>query len=152
VPVEVVDRGQLARRWARRLVLSAVGLAIGVALVVALREATLSTHEEVPPDSYVELVVDGRVRHGERDQTVEEMVEAQILACRLEVNSDVVGDVEPEGEVESMGGGRYRAVLRPAMDLTNRKQFRGCLEDWLIDGFQLDVIRLERIEAGSSRR
>jgi len=36
-------------------------------------------------------------------------------------------------------------VLQPSMDDTNRRQFRGCLEDWKIDQFQLDVIRLAEI-------
>jgi hypothetical protein len=28
------------------------------------------------------------------------------------------------------------------MDETNRRQFRGCLEDWLIDHVRLDVVTL----------
>ena len=35
------------------------------------------------------------------------------------------------------------------MDETNRRQFRGCLEDWVIDQFQLDVIRLAEIAANT---
>ena len=31
------------------------------------------------------------------------------------------------------------------IDNIRRRQFRGCLEDWRIDQFQLDVIRLEEI-------
>jgi hypothetical protein len=127
-----------------RLLLAAVGVAIGVVAVVALREATLSTHQEVAPDSRIEVVVTGRVKGGEAGQSLEEMVEAQLQACRLEVSSDIVG------EVESEGGGRYRAVLQPSMDQTNRRQFRGCLEDWLIDQFQLDVIRLEELAANKA--
>ena len=71
------------------------------------------------------------------------MVEAQLLACRLEVSSDLVGPIEPQGD------GRFRAVLTPSMDETNRRQFRGCLEDWLIDQFQLDVIRLAEVPGSS---
>jgi hypothetical protein len=127
-----------------RLLLAAVGVAIGVVAVVALREATLSTHQGVAPDSRIEVVVTGRVKGGEAGQSLEEMVEAQLQACRLEVSSDIVG------EVESEGGGRYRAVLQPSMDQTNRRQFRGCLEDWLIDQFQLDVIRLEELAANKA--
>jgi hypothetical protein len=29
------------------------------------------------------------------------------------------------------------------MDETNRRQFRGCLEDWLIDHVRLDVVTLQ---------
>ncbi len=119
-----------------KLLLAGVGIAIGVAAVVALREATLSTHEPVAPDSQIEVVVKGRSKGGEAGQTVEEMVQAQLLACRLEVSSDLLGPIEPQGN------NRFRAVLTPSMDETNRRQFRGCLEDWRIDQFQLDVIRL----------
>ena len=60
-----------------------------------------------------------------------------MLTCRLEVNSDVVGDIEP------LGDGRFQAVLSPSMDETNRRQFRGCLEDWQIDHVRLDVLSLD---------
>jgi hypothetical protein len=126
-----------------RLVLVAVGLAIGVVAVLALRDATLSTHERIARDSQIELVVDGRTKNAEGGQTLGEMVQAQVLACRLEVNSDLAGPIEPEGD------GRFRAVLTPSMDDTNRRQFRGCLEDWMIDGVQLDVIRLEELAANT---
>jgi hypothetical protein len=129
-----------ATRNAARIVLAAAGIALGVFSVVVLRSATLSTHDVVPPDSQIEVVVSAQVRRGEGGQTLEEMVEAQLVACRLEVNSDVVGEVEPLPTY-----GYYRAVLQPSMDETNRRQFRGCLEDWKIDQFQLDVIRLAEI-------
>jgi hypothetical protein len=127
-------------KYVVRLALGAVGIAIGVFAVVALREATLSTHEPVARDSRIEVVVDARFKGGEGGQTLDEMVEAQLVACRLEVNSDLVGDVEPFRD-----GRHFRAVLMPSMDETNRRQFRGCLEDWRIDQFQLDVIRLAEI-------
>jgi hypothetical protein len=124
---------------ALRLVLVVVGLAIGVFAVIALRDATLSTHERIAHDSQIELVVDARSKNAEGGQTLGEMVQAQVLTCRLEVNSDL------DGPIESQGDGRFHAVLTPSMDETNRRQFRGCLEDWVIDGFQLDVIRLEAV-------
>ncbi|HEY8058449.1 MAG TPA: hypothetical protein VID94_06845, partial [Acidimicrobiales bacterium] len=34
----------------------------------------------------------------------------------------------------------YRAVLQPAMDQTNRRQFRGCLEDWTLDQLLVDEV------------
>jgi hypothetical protein len=127
-----------------RVLLALVGVAIGVVAVVALREATLSTHQEVAPDSRIEVIVSGRVKGGESGQTLEEMVEAQLQSCRLEVNSDIVGDIEPVGDH------RFRAVLAPSMDQTNRRQFRGCLEDWRIDQFQIDVIRFEELAANKA--
>jgi hypothetical protein len=119
--------------------LGLVGLAIGVAGVLALREATLSTHEPVSARE-MQLLVAARTHGGEPDQTLAEMVEAQLLTCRLEVSSDLAGPVEP------LGDGRFRAVLIPAMDKTNRRQFRGCVEDFVTDHLQIDVIELDVVD------
>jgi hypothetical protein len=121
-----------------RLALGAVGLAVGVVAVLALREATLSTHEAVDARE-TKVVVSGETKGGEENQTLSEMVEAQLLTCRLEVESDLTGPVE------RVGDGRFRAVLVPALDDSNRRQFRGCLEDWIIDHVRLDVVELTDI-------
>jgi hypothetical protein len=121
-----------------RAALGLVGLSIGVAGVLALREATLSTHEPVAGRE-MELVVSARTRGGEQDQTLAEMVQAQLLTCRLEVTSD------PAGPIESLGDGRFRVVLIPAMDQTNRRQFRGCVEDFVTDHLQIDVIEFNEV-------
>jgi hypothetical protein len=129
---------------AGKIALAVVGLVIGVVAVAALREATLSTHDvDIPPGSQIELVLSAHARHSEADQSLEELVEAQVLVCRLEVNSDVQGEIEPQGD------NRYRAILTPSMDATNRRQFRGCLEDWAVDSLRLDVVRLEEVESRS---
>ena len=125
----------MAKLTPARVVLGAIGLAVGVAAVLALREATLSTHEPVAGTG-IELVVSARTRGGERNQTLPEMVEAQLQTCRLEVTSDLAGPIEP------LGDGRFRAVLRPAMDETNRRQFRGCVEDFMIDHVQINVLEI----------
>jgi hypothetical protein len=115
----------------------AIGLALGVVGVAALREATLSTHQPVAPASRIEVVMRADDRNNEPSQTLQEMVEAQVTTCRLQVASDVVG------EVAGLGGDRFRAVLSPTMDETNRRQFRGCLEDWTIDHLRLHVESLD---------
>ncbi|HET6693226.1 MAG: hypothetical protein ACRD0R_01250 [Acidimicrobiales bacterium] len=120
-------------------VLGAVGVTAGVVGVAALREATLSTHQPVPEGSRVELVVSAEANGAEPGQTLEELVDAQVRVCRLEVTSDVVGGVEP------VGSAQFRFVLSPAMDETNRRQFRGCLEDWTVDHLRLDVETLDDI-------
>lgn len=114
--------------------LGVVGLAVGVVAVLALREATLSTHQHNDPDSTVGLVVEARTEGGETGQTLAEMVEALLLTCRLEVASDLVGPIRDEGD------GRFRAELRPALDPTDRRQLRGCVEDWTIDHLRVDVV------------
>jgi hypothetical protein len=131
------DEGASPLKIAIGVLLAAVGLAIGIVAVLALREATLSTHQPVARDSRIELVVAASTKGGEGHQTLAEMVQAQVLACRLEVNSDVVGAIEDQGD------DHFRAVLTPSLDETNRRQFRGCIEDWVIDHVRLDVVRLE---------
>jgi hypothetical protein len=101
--------------------------------VIALREATLSTHRAVPPDSALVLTVRGDAHGGERTQTLEERASALILACRLEVNAD------PSGGVEVLDDGAFRFVLRPSLDRSDRRQLQGCLEDWRVDHVRLTV-------------
>ncbi|HKA92398.1 MAG TPA: hypothetical protein VKE97_01245 [Acidimicrobiia bacterium] len=120
------------------IVLGIVGLGVGVVAVLLLREATLSTHEHVN-GRQTGLVLSAETKGGEENQTLSEMVQAQVLTCRLEVESDVIGPIE------RMGKGRYRAVLQPALDDTNQRQFRGCLEDWVIDHVKIDVEKLTNI-------
>jgi hypothetical protein len=121
-----------------RVALGIVGLGLGVVGVLALREATLSTHQRVTGRG-MELLLSAKTKGGEKSQTLSEMVEAQLLACRLEVNTDLDGPIEP------LGNGRFRAVLALPLDQTNRRQFRGCLEDWIVDHLQLDVVQLTAI-------
>ena len=68
------------------------------------------------------------------------MVEAQLLTCRLEVTSDLAGPIE------DLGDGRFRAVFEPAMDETNRRQFRGCVEDFVIDHLQVNVVEFNELD------
>jgi hypothetical protein len=120
-----------------RLVLGAVGLTVGVLGTLALREATLSTHEADEPGSTVDLVVSARSEGAELGQSVPEMVHALLLTCRLEVTSDLVSPIHDEGD------GRFRVTLQPALDETDRRQLRGCVEDWTIDQLLVDVIAFE---------
>ena len=117
-----------------------IGLVAAVVAVAVLRDATLSTHEPIDPDSRIELVLHVRTKGGEAGQTLAEMAEAQILTCRLEVSSD------PVTPIEDIGDGNFRVVLVPSMDKTDQRQFRGCLEDWTIDHVQSNVETLAPIE------
>lgn len=124
-------------RSAGRVVAALLGLALGGAAVLLLREATLSTHQPVAPDSRVAVVVDVDTRNRERDQSQDEMVDALFTFCRLEVTSDL------EGEVREIAPDRYLGILRPGLDDTNRRQFRGCMEDWTLDGLTAHVRSIE---------
>lgn len=114
--------------------LSAVGLGLGILGVSALREATLSTHEPVDPGSRVEVHISARAEGGEPGQSLGEMVDSLLLTCRLEVTADLAEPVREEEE------GRFRAVLEPALDETNRRQFKGCIEDFTIDHLRADIV------------
>jgi hypothetical protein len=120
------------------ILLGLIGLGIGLVGVFALREATLSVHDPVTGRE-MELIVSAKTKDPERSQTLPEMVEAQLLTCRLEINSDLSGPIEP------LGDGRFRIVLVPAMDETDRRQFRGCVEDWIVDHLQVDVLELNEV-------
>ncbi len=123
-----------------RLALGAVGLTVGALGTLALREATLSTHEADVAGSTVDLIVSARSEGAERGQTLPEMVHALLLTCRLEVTSDLVSPIHDEGD------GRFRVTLQPALDQTDRRQLRGCVEDWTIDQLLVDVIAFEDAE------
>lgn len=116
-----------------RVLGGAVALVLAVAGIIALRDATLSTHQPMDPESRIELVLRLAESGGEARQTAEEMAEALILVCRLEVNAD------PVGPVRSLGTGRFSVVLTPSMDKTDQRQFRGCIEDFTIDHIRADV-------------
>jgi hypothetical protein len=117
-----------------------LGLAIGVGGVMELREATLSTHQRVDPGSRVELVVEASSHRAEAGQSLQEMVEALLVTCRLEVSSDIELPVRNEGD------GRFRAVVQPDLDRTDRRQLRGCIEDWTIDQLRVDVVGFDEVD------
>jgi hypothetical protein len=119
----------------RHLAAAAAAIVIVGGLLV-LRDATMSTHQAVSATSRIELVLRVEARGQEPGQTLGESVEALVLACRLEVKSDLVGPIE------ALGDHHFRATLRPSMDRTDRRQFRGCLEDWTTDQVRADVVHL----------
>lgn len=120
-----------------RVLLAVVGLGLGIGGVLAMREATLSTHYHVRFATEAVLLLDAEIKGEEPGQTRDEAVDAVVDMCRLEV-----GRSDPE-QIEHLGGGRYRVVLKPGMDETNQRQLRGCLEDWNVDHLRIDVVRLD---------
>lgn len=121
----------------RSVVLGALGLVAGVLGVAAVRDATLSTHQPAVPGSEVELVVSARSEGAEPGQSLPELVEALLLTCRLEVPADLASPIRDDGD------GQFRVTLAPALDKTDRRQLRGCIEDWTIDELMVDVVSFE---------
>ena len=120
--------------------LGVVGIAIGWASVLALKEATLSTHHVVDPETRAVVVLEARSRGAERGRPLSAMVETLLLQCRLEV-----AHTEMVGEIEDQGDGRFEATFRPSLDETNQRQLRGCLEDWSIDHLMIDVLSISSV-------
>lgn len=114
-----------------------VGLALCAGGLHELQEATQSRHQRADPDSRVELVVQASSHRAEAGQSLQEMVEALLVTCRLEVTADIDLPVRAEGD------GRFRAVVQPDLDRTDRRQLRGCIEDWTIDQLRVDVVAFE---------
>ena len=111
---------------------------MGAIGVLALREATLSTHRKVTEAARTTIVIEAEIKGTEHNQTLDETVEA------------IAGRLPPRGQLRSRG--RPAAVRRrrstrrascPALDESNRRQFRGCLEDWTLDHLLVDVLSLE---------
>lgn len=122
------------------------GAAVAVALLAAgvwqLRGATMSTHEPVDPTSRLAVTIDADSHLSETGQGLREMAAAKVAMCRLEVRtSDPVGPLEVVGDDRT----RFRFVLQPSLDDTDRKQFRGCMEDWNVDQLLVDVLRMQEV-------
>lgn len=113
--------------------------------VYLLREATMSTHYATGPDSRLRVVVESSHNRSERSSTLGELTEAHVSLCGLEV------DAEREGEVRPVAGrdDRFAVVLRPALDSSDRKQYKGCLEDWVVDHHQIRVVSMTEVGAAA---
>lgn len=117
------------------LLVAVVVIGVGV---VALRGATQSTHYPQNPHSTLRVVVEASSNRAEPSHDLDEMTEAHLWMCRLEIGSDLVGEVERVAG----DGNRYAAVLQPSLDSTDRKQFEGCLEDWSLDHHLMHVVSM----------
>ena len=61
------------KAMALRLTLAVLGLVTSVVAVLALRGATLSTHQPVEPSSRIELLIAARTKGGEPSERLAEM-------------------------------------------------------------------------------
>lgn len=114
------------------LVLVAAGLG-----VVQMAEFTMTRHEPVPPDSRMAVVVEAHTK-GHSPYSRLQMTRSLFMACRLQADTTVLED-----DFRTLGSDTFRFVLQPALDDSDQRQLRGCLEDSRIDQIQLDVLSIE---------
>lgn len=127
-----MDRGLRTRLLQAGLV--ALGLGGTFVGGATLMDHTLSRHEAVPPDSELEVEMTVATRTGVEAGN-EEIAEALVFACQLEVRSNVL-----PGSIETLEEGRYRFVMRPGLDDSDRRQLIGCLQDLRIDNVLANVV------------
>lgn len=117
-----------------------VAVALLGAGVWQLRSATMSTHQTVDPDSQLVVTIDVDTRQAEGGRSAIEMAAAKVAMCRLEVrHADTTGPLEQHDD------SRLRFVLQPSLDHTDRRQLRGCLEDWNVDHLRVDVVDMQEV-------
>jgi hypothetical protein len=123
-----------------RLVQGGVVLAVLAAVflgAIVLADTMLSRHDDVPDGS--ELVVEMLIStRGAVEADPQEIAEALAVTCQLEVRGNIIPD-----SIETIGDARFRFVVRPALDRTDRHQLRGCIQDLRIDGVLADVVAME---------
>ena len=126
-------------------------LVLGVAVVILLgggiyllREATMSTNYATGPDSRMIIQVRAASNRAEEGVVLEQLALAQMGVCALDVSRGHGTDVRRVAGTAD----RFVITLQPALDSTDRKQYRGCLEDWTVNHVQLHVLSM-REEAGA---
>ena len=82
-------------------------------------------------------MIEAEIKGTEHNQTLDEIVEAIVVGLPPR------GQLRSRGDPRPLGDGIYEARLVPALDESNRRQFRGCLEDWTLDHVLVDVLSLE---------
>jgi hypothetical protein len=121
-----------------RVIAWSVAVVAAVSGVLVLRAATMTVHEEVPPGSATRVVFRVETRGG---PSVDSLALALLETCETRVSHDRSG----EG-LTPLGDDRYEALLRPALDRFDRREFEGCLEDRTISHVQGVVEQMELIE------
>lgn len=115
-----------------------VALVALTAGVLVLREATQTVHDDLPPDSATRVVFRVETRGG---PGIDPLAQALLETCETRVSHDRRG--EP---IEPLGDDRFVAVLRPALDRFDRREFEGCLEDRTISHVQAVVEEMEQLD------
>ena len=124
---------------------AALALLVVAGGAVAVRWAvdnTLTRHSEVAAGSSLVVRLRGE-RQSAAEHAEEELVEAVVAMCQLEVG----GAVDPDSlRLVDDDRDLYEVVFEPSLDASDQRQLRGCLEDLRIDHFRATVVAMEHRE------
>lgn len=120
----------------RRVVVWMAFLLVTGSAIPMLAEATMSKKSPVPRGSRLEVVLNAETSH-EPKNTAAEMARTLFAGCRLQVPARVA-----ESGFEELGGNRFRFVLEPTLNDSDRRQLHGCLEDARLQHLQADVLSM----------
>lgn len=133
-----------ARRAAvTRVAANVLWVALLVGGVMVVRSLTQSTHPPIPPHSRTRIVLEPVQNRSEPSQTLTAVARAHLAFCDVEVSSAIQGEAEVIDDDPLL----LAVVFAPALDDTDRKQFKGCLEDWLVDNHLIHVRSIEELRA-----
>jgi hypothetical protein len=106
--------------------------------VFVLRATTMTVHDDPRPGSSTRVVFRIETRGG---PGVEPLARALLETCETRVSHDREGESFRRVDEE-----RFEAMLQPALDRFDRREFEGCLEDRTISHVQGVVEEMETIE------
>lgn len=133
-----------------RLGVTAFLVLLGIG-ILALRQTTMSVHEDIPEASHLDVWVSA-------DTLVEvdpprRLARSQVDLCTAEAVpfSDLVA-FEPTDTVADPAGDLpvFRFRLEPGADDPDRDQLRGCLEDLRIRHLRLNVLGQRQVVEGAT--
>lgn len=95
----------------------------------------MSRHTPSDPSSRMEVLV--RARPHNDDIDVADATETLFAVCLLEARSR-----HTDRDVRRVDERTWSFRIRPALDESDQRQLRGCLEDARIDRYQADVVEM----------
>lgn len=105
-----------------------------------LMDATMTRHDDVSAGSRLEVELSISM-HAGAEASEEEIAEALVVVCQLEVSGGGSTD-----ELEPLGNGNYRFVMTPGLDEADRRQLTGCLQDLRIDNVLANVVSMTQTD------
>ncbi len=113
-------------------------LFVGIAIPI-LANATMSKRTPVDEGSTMEVIMTARISH-EPQNSIGEMARTLFATCRLQVPA-----VVHEEGFRRLATDRFRFVIQPSLNESDRRQLHGCLEDSRLQHLQADVIAIREI-------